>query len=65
MSLITGRGSEDESESLERSIACFWVATHETSSGYSSTEKLRSFAWIAAVICLQEVEKLQKTILYL
>jgi hypothetical protein len=61
MSLIIGRGTANEWESLERSIACFWVALREASSGYVPARELQSFAWIAAVACLQELDKLQRT----
>jgi hypothetical protein len=56
-------------ESLERSIACFSAAIHKWGDGNSKkqtapsqpTEKLFSFPWIAAVACLQEVDKFQKS----
>ncbi|EZF76853.1 hypothetical protein H105_01863 [Trichophyton soudanense CBS 452.61] len=55
-------------EALERSIACFWVAINGKSSGqkpglrsaHAHQEKLLSFPWIAAMTCLDEVDKLQR-----
>ncbi|KAI9788921.1 MAG: hypothetical protein M1816_006486 [Peltula sp. TS41687] len=57
-------------ESLERAVACLAVAVDEYkqeqylyppgSRRRGNTTKLRSFRWIAAAVCLQEVEKLQK-----
>ena len=57
-------------ESLERSVACFSAAIHEWDeekpkdtflSSTQQTEKLFSFPWIAAIACLQEVDKFQKS----
>ncbi|KAM5482683.1 hypothetical protein McanCB56680_003643 [Microsporum canis] len=54
-------------EALERSIACFWVAINEQSfsqkPGFrnANQEKLLSFPWIAAVTCLDEVDKFQRS----
>lgn len=65
MSLITGRGTDDERESLERSIACLWIALEDTRQKKSSLlpnqKKLGSYAWIAAVTCLKEIDKLQRS----
>jgi hypothetical protein len=65
MSLITGRGTDDERESLERSIACLWIALEDTRQKKSSLlpnqKKLGSYAWIAAVTCLHEIDKLQRS----
>ncbi|EFR03506.1 RNA-dependent RNA polymerase 1 [Nannizzia gypsea CBS 118893] len=55
-------------EALERSIACFWVAINEQSAGqkaglrsaHTHQEKLLSFPWIAAMTCLDEVDKFQR-----
>lgn len=55
-------------EALERSIACFWVAIDGKSSGqkpglrsaHAHQDKLLSFPWIAAMTCLDEVDKLQR-----
>uniref|UniRef100_A0A093V0X3 RNA-dependent RNA polymerase n=1 Tax=Talaromyces marneffei PM1 TaxID=1077442 RepID=A0A093V0X3_TALMA len=64
MSLITGRGTDDERESLERSIACLWIALEDTRQKKSSLlpnqKKLSSYGWIAAVACLHEIDKLQR-----
>jgi hypothetical protein len=48
-------------ESLERSIACFWVAHHESQRRSINEIELQSFPWITAITCLQEVEKLRMT----
>lgn len=65
MSLITGRGTEDERESLERSIACLSIALEDTRQKRSSVlpnqKKLDSYVWIAAVTCLLEIDKLQRS----
>jgi hypothetical protein len=46
-------------ESLERSIACFWVAISRARDRGAGQMGLQSFPWIAAVTCLQEVERLR------
>ncbi|KAI2011885.1 hypothetical protein LOZ39_004388 [Ophidiomyces ophidiicola] len=56
-------GTED---SLERSVACLWSALfddHHFGHG-RKTNKLLSFQWIAAMVCLQEVDWLQSTTLF-
>lgn len=62
--MILGQDSDSEDQALERSIACFWVALDDATARYKSSKKkrLRSFAWIAAVVCLQEIDKLRMTI---
>ncbi|OKL62275.1 hypothetical protein UA08_02862 [Talaromyces atroroseus] len=61
ISLITGQGTDNEVESLERSVACFWVSLDgSASSVLPGYKQLRSFPWIAAITCLQEVEKFQR-----
>lgn len=52
---------ETGTESLERSIACFWVGVRDAKAYQPGLKqvKLESFTWIAAVACLQEVERLQ------
>jgi len=52
---VTGKESE---ESLERSIACLAVAMEENIPR-KKVGVLRSFAYIAAAVCLKEVEKFQ------
>lgn len=54
------RGDEDNSgeEALERSIACMYAACNETSRVRKKVGTLVSFAWIAAAVCLKELEKL-------
>ncbi|KAL8699255.1 MAG: hypothetical protein Q9224_001493 [Gallowayella concinna] len=54
------QGADDHAvteEALERSIACLDVAVHES---YPTTRfgRLESFTWVAAAVCLREVEKL-------
>jgi hypothetical protein len=76
ISSIVDRESERD-ESLERSIACFWLAIQDqkrkdrgtaaaAKAGRTVANKskgsLRSFAWIAAVTCLVEVDKFQRSI---
>ncbi|KAK2861302.1 hypothetical protein FQN49_004341 [Arthroderma sp. PD_2] len=57
-------------EALERSIACFWVAINEHSLSQkpglrnANQEKLLSFPWIAAMACLDEVDKFQRSTLF-
>ncbi len=55
------RGNDDESgeEALERSIACLYVACNETRVR-KRVGALTSFVWIAAAVCLKEVERLAK-----
>ena len=57
--LCIKQGEDDSSgvEALERSIACLYVATTNTRVR-RRVGKLVSFGWIAAAICLKEVEKL-------
>lgn len=56
-------------ESLERSIACFSAAIHDwgdeqgkKTMSSQQNETLFSFSWIAAITCLQEVDKFQKSL---
>ena len=54
---IRGGEGDDEDGALERSIACLRVGMN----GPTRRRKfgtLRSFAWVAAAVCLKEVEKL-------
>ncbi|KAL8967052.1 MAG: hypothetical protein Q9183_003093 [Haloplaca sp. 2 TL-2023] len=55
------QGEEEDSskeEALERSIACLYVAVHETETRWQRRfGRLVSFTWVAAAICLKEVEK--------
>lgn len=44
-------------EALERSIACLNVAVHERRT-IKRFGRLVSFTWVAAAVCLKEVEKL-------
>lgn len=47
-------------ETLARSLACFYSAVHEAGRQMPKTGPLRSFAYVAAAVCLQEVEKFQE-----
>ena len=53
-------------ESLELSIACMSLAINEdrqppVRGGRNESQKLLSFRWIAAAVCLEEVDRLQKS----
>lgn len=52
---VTGKESE---EALERSIACLAVAMEEKAAR-KKVGVLRSFKYVAAAVCLKEVEKLR------
>jgi hypothetical protein len=59
MSLITGKGTDKGTESLELSIACFWAALNDKKGSFVPAQgKLHSFPWIAAIACIQEVDRL-------
>ncbi|KAL9017000.1 MAG: hypothetical protein Q9185_005649 [Variospora sp. 1 TL-2023] len=54
------QGEEQDSskqEALERSLACLDVAVHERRT-FKRFGKLVSFTWVAAAVCLKEIEKL-------
>ncbi|CAF9923800.1 MAG: hypothetical protein ALECFALPRED_002550 [Alectoria fallacina] len=53
-----GDGNDSRAEALERSIACLYVARN-TVRVRRKVGALVSFVWIAAAVCLKEVEKLQ------
>jgi len=44
-------------EALERSIACLYVSIHDEVTVVPYIGKLRSFAYVAAAVCMQEVER--------
>ena len=52
----TDDGNHSETEALARSVACLSVAMEE-SEAVPKIGKLESFRYIAATICLQEVQK--------
>ena len=56
-SITRGDDGKRGEEALERSIACLYVAAN-TEKIHKRVGKLVSFAWIAAAVCLKEVEKL-------
>ncbi len=51
-------GEDSRAEALERSIACLYIACN-TVRARKRVGALVSFKWIAAAVCLREVEKLQ------
>lgn len=53
-----GDGDNSRAEALERSIACLYVACN-TVRVRKKVGSLVSFVWIAAAVCLKEVQKLQ------
>ena len=55
--ILQGEDGSGTSEALERSMACLWVG-HQEISRNKKVGRLVSFAWIAAAVCLREVEKL-------
>ena len=54
---IVRDGDEYSEESLERSIACFAVSLEERK-GARRGEQLQSFKYVAAAVCLREVERM-------
>lgn len=55
--ITRGEGDDGGSEALERSIACFYVGCN-TVRVRKRVGALMSFGWIAAAVCLKELEKL-------
>ena len=56
--ILRGEGEDDSGEeALERSIACLYVA-RRAAKPRKKVGPLYSFAWIAAAVCLKEVEDL-------
>jgi hypothetical protein len=52
---ITRDGDEYSDEALERSMACLAVSLEDRSLG---REELQSFKYVAAAVCLREVDRL-------
>jgi hypothetical protein len=52
---IVNDGAEHSEEALERSMACLKASLEDRSLG---REKLMSFKYLAAAVCLREVERL-------
>lgn len=48
---------EAKDEALERSIACLAVAVEEVGVAWERVRRLESFQYIAAAVCLAEVER--------
>lgn len=57
-SFITGLETDETDESLARSIATFYVALTDQACSMTAIRRCNSFPWIAAAVCLQEVDKL-------
>jgi len=57
LSITRGDDGKSGEEALERSIACLYVACN-TTRVRKRVGALVSFVWIAAAVCLKEVEKL-------
>lgn len=57
LSITRGEDGKSGEEALERSIACLYVACN-TTRVRKRVGALMSFVWIAAAVCLKEVEKL-------
>jgi hypothetical protein len=62
--IIKNEEEEEEArdEALERSIACLAVAVEEPGFVWERVRKLESFQYIAAGVCLGEVERFQKSL---
>lgn len=60
--ITKGSQEEDNDEALERSIACLAVAVEEPGIVWERARKLESFRYIAAAVCLGEVERFQKSL---
>ena len=56
--IMQGNEKDGRVEALERSIACLAIACR-TSRVRRKVGTLVSFGWIAAAVCLKEVEKFQ------
>jgi len=57
-----GRSTESNKKILALSMACLWVGLNESAKVWQSGKRcrveLRSFAYVAAALCLKEVETL-------
>jgi len=62
--IVKGSQEEDgKNETLERFIACLIVAVKEVGSTRERAKrKLKSFRYIAAAMCLSELERFQKSL---
>lgn len=56
--IIQGEENDNRAEALERSIACLEVAT-STVRSRKKVGRLYSFGWVAAAVCLREVDRFQ------
>ncbi|KAI9674678.1 MAG: hypothetical protein M1817_001581 [Caeruleum heppii] len=60
--IAKGSQEEGKGEALERSLACFAVAIEEPSDmGGNNKRRLESFRYVAAAVCLGEVERFQRS----
>ena len=58
-SILEGSGKsakQDRDEALARSMACLAVAAEETGNVFPKVGKLQSFAYVAAAVCLREID---------
>lgn len=61
--IVNESGEEGGSdEALEKSIACLAVAVEETGITWERVRKLESFRYVAAAVCLRELERFQKSL---
>jgi hypothetical protein len=60
--IVNGSDEGAKDEALERSIACLAVAVEEPGFMWERVRKLESFQYIAASVCLGEVESFQKSL---
>ena len=54
--IMAGENENDEEEALARSVACLYVGL--TTSRMRSVGEMTSFGWVAASVCLREIDKL-------
>lgn len=60
--ITQGEHDDHRAEALERSIACLAAACLRTRVRKKKVGSLVSFGWIAAAVCLREVEKFQRIV---
>ena len=61
--IVKGSQEDGKDERLERSIACLGVAVKEAGNKRErGRRKLESFQYIAAAVCLGEVERFQQSL---
>jgi hypothetical protein len=57
--VVEGSEGEGKEEALERSIACLAVAMENTEPVWERVGRLESFRYVAAAVCLGEIERFQ------